>query len=113
MADSSGVYVMQIAAKLTGMHPQTLRKYERAGFLTPERSKTLRMYSNEDIARLMMIKRLVEVAGLNLAGVELALHLRARILDMKKGLASASISPSQAQQALELLNEMLEILGTG
>ena len=57
---NSGVYVMRVAAMLTGMHPQTLRKYERAGLLEPSRNKKLRMYSDNDIARLRMIKHLVD-----------------------------------------------------
>ena len=48
----TGVYVMRVACMLSGMHPQTLRKYERAGLLVPSPSKMLRMYSDDDIARL-------------------------------------------------------------
>ena len=87
----TGVYVMQVASTLSGMHPQTLRKYERVGFLTPSRSRTLRMYSEEDIARLRLIKRLVDEVGLNLNGVELAFSLQNKILDMKEELAAADI----------------------
>ena len=83
MENINGIYVMQVASMLTGMHPQTLRKYERAGFLAPSRSKTLRMYSDEDIARLKTIKYLVDEVGLNLAGVGLALQLQDTLLDVK------------------------------
>jgi MerR family transcriptional regulator/heat shock protein HspR len=87
-----GIYVMQVATMLTGMHPQTLRKYERAGFLAPSRRYMVRLYSDEDIARLKMIKHLVDDMGLNLAGVELALKLRDSLLDMKDEIATAGVS---------------------
>ena len=74
--DQQGLYIISVAARLLAMHPQTLRKYERAGFLTPNRTGgMLRLYSAEDIQRLQLIKHLVEDLGLNLAGVELGLAL--------------------------------------
>jgi len=107
-----GVYVMQVASMLTGMHPQTLRKYERAGFLAPSRRHTCRMYSDEDIERLKMIKRLVDNGGLNLAGVELALRLRAGILGMQQEMASGSSGPHLEKRLGEIIDELLGILGT-
>ena len=112
MESTTGVYVMQVASMLTGMHPQTLRKYERAGFLTPSRSKTLRMYSDEDIACLKMIKHLIDEGGLNLAGIDLALKLRGSILDVKEELVSAGISRGLEDRLLGLLDELLAMLGT-
>lgn len=101
---------MQVAATLTDMHPQTLRKYERAGFLTPLRNRTLRRYSDEDIDRLRMIKHLVYKKGLNLAGVELALSLRGRILEMKEELSLAGINPRLERKITGLLDEILEMV---
>ncbi len=89
MERSSGVYIMRVAAMLTGMHPQTLRKYERAGLLEPSRCKKLRMYSDEDIARLRTIKHLVDDIGLNLAGVKVALKIQDAILKIRKQMASS------------------------
>ena len=106
-----GVYVMQVASKLTGMHPQTLRKYERAGFLTPSRHYMVRLYSDEDIVRLRIIKHLVDEIGLNLAGVELALNLRDRIVAMKKNIDSSGISHEMLKHLDESLDEMLAMLG--
>jgi len=111
MESTVGVYVMQVASMLTGMHPQTLRKYERAGFLAPSRRHLVRMYSDEDIARLKMIKHLVDDEGLNLAGVELALRLRDRLLDMKREIISVGISRRLEQHFTSLVDEMLEMLG--
>ena len=112
MESAAGVYVMQVASMLTGMHPQTLRKYERAGFLSPSRHYMVRMYSDEDIARLKMIKHLVDDEGLNLAGVELVLKLRERLLDMKKEIISVGMNQQFEWHFTSLLDEMLEMLGS-
>lgn len=110
MAYSLGVYVMHVASMLSGMHPQTLRKYERAGFLTPSRSNTLRMYSDEDVAHLRMIKRLVDDGGLNLAGVEMVLKMRVKILKTREKLLEDEMSRKLDEPVLGLLDELLEIL---
>ena len=108
---NTGVYVMQVASRLTGMHPQTLRKYERSGLLTPSRSNALRMYSDDDISRLKMIKHLVD-GGHNLAGVELALKMRSSVLEIKEQLVSAGISRRLESRLTGLLDRLLETLGT-
>ena len=72
----TGVYIISVAARLLEMHPQTLRKYERVGLVHPSRTGgQLRLYSNEDLLRLRVIRRLVDELGLNLAGVRLVLDL--------------------------------------
>jgi MerR family transcriptional regulator, heat shock protein HspR len=109
---TDGVYIMRVAAMLTGMHPQTLRKYERAGLLEPQRSKKLRMYSDEDIARLRTIKHLVDDIGLNLAGVKIALKLQETVLKIRKQLASTDLNPNRRKQLLKSLDESLDTLGT-
>ncbi len=111
MREISGVYVMRVASMLTGMHPQTLRKYERVGLVRPSRSNMLRLYSDEDVARLRMIKHLVEEVGLNLAGVELALSMYDSILNMRRELAATEIGGELGQRLAGLLDEMLETLG--
>jgi MerR family transcriptional regulator/heat shock protein HspR len=108
--EHGGVYVMHVASMLTGMHPQTLRKYERAGFLVPSRHYKVRMYSDEDIARLKLIKHLVIDEKLNLAGVELVLRLRDKFLDMKSEVISARIDPRLEQLFTELIDDVLEVL---
>src|SRR5947209_2637033 len=73
---SDALYVISVAARLVEMHPTTLRKYERVGFLEPSRTPgRTRLYSLEDISRLRQIKRLVEEREMNLAGVQMALNL--------------------------------------
>src|SRR5215467_15985680 len=73
---SDALYVISVAARLVELHPTTLRKYERVGFLEPSRTPgRTRLYSHEDIRRLRQIKRLVEEREMNLAGVQMALAL--------------------------------------
>src|SRR5713226_10297346 len=73
---SDALYVISVAARLVELHPTTLRKYERVGFLEPSRTPgRTRLYSLEDIHRLRQIKRLVEEREMNLAGVQMALDL--------------------------------------
>src|ERR671933_3079482 len=75
-AISDALYVISVAARLVELHPTTLRKYERVGFLEPSRTPgRTRLYSLEDIRRLRQIKRLVEEREMNLAGVQMALEL--------------------------------------
>ena len=76
MRESEPLYVISVASRLLQLHPQTLRKYEREGFVAPSRTTgNLRLYSSEDIDRLRQVKALVEERGINLAGVQLALQL--------------------------------------
>ena len=73
---SAALYVISVAARLVELHPTTLRKYERVGFLEPSRTPgRTRLYSHADIRRLRQIKRLVEDQEINLAGVQMALDL--------------------------------------
>jgi MerR family transcriptional regulator/heat shock protein HspR len=80
MSADEPVYTIAVTARLTGMHAQTLRKYERAGLLTPARpSGNQRLYSANDIERLRRIQYLVEEKGVNIAGLELALSMTDRL----------------------------------
>jgi MerR family transcriptional regulator, heat shock protein HspR len=111
MEQSNGVYIMRVASMLTGMHPQTLRKYERAGLLEPSRSKRLRMYSEEDIERLKTIKHLVDELGLNLAGVRLALDVKDKIIKIKGQLALTELNENKKKKLIKALDESLMALG--
>jgi len=74
------LYVISVVARLLGMHQQTLRYYERTGIITPSRSRgNVRLYSEQDVARLRQIKRLMDDLGVNLAGAEVVLRMRDRI----------------------------------
>lgn len=71
------MYVISIAASLTGCHPRTLRIYEEEGLVDPVRTNTnIRLYSDDDVRRVRAIRYLTQVRGVNLAGVKLLLQLR-------------------------------------
>jgi len=71
------VYVISVAASLTGCHPRTLRIYEEEGLLEPVRTETnIRLYSDDDVYRVRVIRYLTQRRGVNLAGVKLLLQLR-------------------------------------
>jgi MerR family transcriptional regulator, heat shock protein HspR len=74
--DDRAVYIISVAAELAGVHPQTLRIYERKGLLSPARTAgNTRRYSNRDIERLRMIQRLTQEFGVNLAGVKMVVEM--------------------------------------
>ncbi len=77
--NSLPVFIMSVAAGLVGMHPNTLRKYERAGLVSPSRSKRLRKYSINDIRRLLELKELAD-KGVNIAGLKIILENRLKIM---------------------------------
>ena len=85
------LYAMAVAARLTRMHPQTLRKYERAGLLRPARVGNDRLYSQADIDRLHHIRYLVEELGLNVAGLELTLRMADRLESVGRDAPSSEL----------------------
>lgn len=87
--NARGVYVISVAAELAGVHPQTLRIYERKGLLDPARTAGgNRRYSERDLARLERIAQLT-AEGLNLAGVKRVLALEAELEQVRDELARA------------------------
>jgi len=91
------VYVISVAAELTGMHPQTLRIYERKGLLDPSRtSGGSRRFSDTDLSRLRHIQELT-ASGLNLEGVRRVLELEAEVRRLNEELSDVK---DQAQAAL-------------
>lgn len=71
------MYVISVAANLAGCHPRTLRIYEDEGLVDPVRTETnIRLYSDDDLRRVRVIRYLTQVRGVNLAGVKLLLQLR-------------------------------------
>ncbi len=86
-----GVYIISVAARILEMHPQTLRKYERLGLIQPQRTNgMLRLYSQDDISKILLIRHLMENLGLNLAGVEFALALVANLGTLRRRLRSVA-----------------------
>ncbi|MQG00118.1 MAG: MerR family transcriptional regulator [SAR202 cluster bacterium] len=78
-------YVISVVARMLQVHTQTLRYYEREGLLEPARSKgNIRLYSRSDIDKLRRIKTLIDDLGINLAGVQVVLHMSERMYDMER-----------------------------
>jgi MerR family transcriptional regulator/heat shock protein HspR len=93
------VYVISVAAEIAGVHPQTLRIYERKGLLEPARtSGGSRRYSEEDLRRLARIAELTE-QGLNLAGVKRVLALEAEVEHLKAEVVRARREAVEAVEA--------------
>jgi MerR family transcriptional regulator, heat shock protein HspR len=81
------LYMIGVVAEMLKVHPQTLRFYEKKGLLRPSRSMgRTRMYSQEDVEELARLLRLTRDMGVNLAGVEVILKMRRRMVDMQKQL---------------------------
>ena len=84
MPEDEPIYVISIAARMVGMHQQTLRYYERAGLIEPKRTGgNIRMYSNEDIQKIRTAQRLIGELGVNLAGVEIILRMSEQIRSLQ------------------------------
>ena len=82
---NQAAYMISNVAKTYDVHPQTLRLYERQGLLKPSRSEgNTRLYTEEDLERLELILNLTRELGVNLAGVEIILNMRARVEEMQK-----------------------------
>lgn len=83
--EDRAVYIISVAAELAGVHPQTLRIYERKGLLSPKRTAgNTRRYSDSDIARLQMIQALTQQQGINLAGVKLIMEMEDRLDELHR-----------------------------
>ena len=97
-ADDAGVYVISVAAQISGMHPQTLRQYDKLGLVSPSRTEGRnRRYSLRDIALLSAVQRLVG-EGINHAGIK-------RIIDLESAMANMAIEVAQLRIEVNALVE--------
>lgn len=98
-ADGGAVYVISVAAQLAGVHPQTLRNYERSGLLDPSRtSGGSRRFSEADLARLARIQELT-AEGVNLEGVRRILALELRVTELTGRLEAAGEETAEQVEA--------------
>lgn len=99
-ADQEPLYLISIAAQLTGLHPQTVRLYERLGLVSPTRvGNKNRLFSDADIERLRQIRRFTRDMGVNLAGVEIILDLLRRIEELQAEIGSLRARLQAAEEA--------------
>ncbi len=107
------LYFISVAARMLGMHPQTLRKYERLGLVQPTRTiGSMRLYSQEELERLKLIKRLVDDAGINLAGVQRLLSIAEVVQRLRPLMREERLSARDTRRRLvQELDELSRMLG--
>jgi MerR family transcriptional regulator/heat shock protein HspR len=102
------VYVISVAAELAGVHPQTLRMYERKGLVRPSRTAgNVRRYSEADIERLRAIHRLTQELGINLAGVQLIMQMQEEVGSLRQ---RSTALAKELERVRERLRDELERL---
>jgi MerR family transcriptional regulator, heat shock protein HspR len=113
MTQHDELFFISMAARELGMHPQTLRKYERLGLIQPTRTiGSVRVYSRSEIDRLRVIKHLVDEAGINPAGVQRLLDVADVVQRMRPLVAAAPAGRPRAHRRLEReLDHLIEMLG--
>jgi MerR family transcriptional regulator/heat shock protein HspR len=103
--DERALFVISVAAELAGVHPQTLRMYERKGLLRPQRTQgNTRRYSQADIEIVRLIQELTQERGMNLAGAEMVLQLQQQLEQAQERMERLR------REALELQQQLVENL---
>ena len=107
------IIFISVAARRLGMHPQTLRKYERIGLVRPSRTVgSMRVYSRAEISRLRMIKHLVDDRGVNLAGVQLLMSVADGIERIRPLMNDIELGrPARRRQLARELGRISRLLG--
>ncbi len=106
------LFLISVAAERLGMHPQTLRKYERLGLVRPTRThNSVRVYSPDEIERLRTIKYLVDELGINLAGVERLLSIAEVVRRLRPLALDTPPTRGQQRQLAQELRRLNDLLG--
>src|SRR6201990_2683700 len=101
MSDDTPVYVISVAAQLSGLHPQTLRQYDRLGLVSPDRTAGRgRRYSGRDIGLLRQVQQLSQDEGINLAGIERIIELENQVAALQARVAELSDAVDGAAAAM-------------
>jgi MerR family transcriptional regulator/heat shock protein HspR len=107
-----GLFFISMAARHLGMHPQTLRKYERLGLIRPTRTiGSVRVYTSEEIERLRAIKYLVDELGINLAGVQRLLAVAEIVTRMRPLARGTALPRHDARRLAQELDRLCDLLG--
>lgn len=102
LTEESPVYVISVAAQLSGLHPQTLRQYDRLGLVSPDRTAGRgRRYSARDIELLREVQRLSQDEGINLAGIKRIIELEQQVAALKARVAELSSAVEGAAAAMQ------------
>ena len=112
MSIDDDFFFISVAARMLGMHPQTLRKYERLGLVRPSRTiGSMRVYSREELDRLRAIKRLVDDGGINLAGVQRLLSIADVVQRMRPLMRDEPLSTREARRLTQEVDQLARLLG--
>ena len=117
--DDQPVFVISVAAQLSGMHPQTLRQYDRLGLVTPDRTGGGgRRYSARDVALLREVQRLSQEDGVNLAGIKRIIELEHHVVALQERVqellaqldaARAAAASAQADAVASLRRDLVPL----
>jgi MerR family transcriptional regulator/heat shock protein HspR len=106
------LFFISVAARMLGMHPQTLRKYERLGLVQPSRTiGSMRLYSREELERLKVIKRLVDDGGINLAGVQRLLSIAEIVQRIRPLMRDEPLTARDARRLTQEIDQLARLLG--
>jgi MerR family transcriptional regulator/heat shock protein HspR len=107
------LFLISMAARMLGMHPQTLRKYERLGLVQPSRTiGSMRLYSRDELDRLKVIKHLVGKGGVNLAGVQRLLSIAEVVERIRPLIRDEALSARDGRRrVVQELDEIARMLG--
>jgi MerR family transcriptional regulator, heat shock protein HspR len=107
------LFLISMAARMLGMHPQTLRKYERLGLVQPSRTiGSMRLYSRDELDRLKVIKHLVGKGGVNLAGVQRLLSIAEVVERIRPLMRDEALSARDGRRRVaQELDEIARMLG--
>jgi MerR family transcriptional regulator/heat shock protein HspR len=112
MAIDHDLYFISMAARLLDMHPQTLRKYERLGLVRPTRTMgSMRVYSEDELERLRLIKHLVDEAGVNLAGVQRLLTIAEAVQRIRPLMNEGASRPDARRRLAHEIKRIAEMVG--
>jgi MerR family transcriptional regulator, heat shock protein HspR len=106
------LYFISVAARMLGMHPQTLRKYERLGLVQPTRTiGSMRLYSREELDRIKMIKHLVDDGGINLAGVQRLLSIAEVVQRIRPLMRDEALSARETRRLTQEIDALIRMIG--
>jgi MerR family transcriptional regulator, heat shock protein HspR len=112
--EERGVYIISVAAELAGMHPQTLRIYERKGLLRPARTAgNTRRYSERDIEMLRQIHELTQERGINLAGVKMIVEMERQLDELRRTIDELSGEMQRARRRVRQAAEQARLEAEG
>ena len=112
MSIDDDLFFISVAARMLGMHPQTLRKYERLGLVRPTRTMgSMRVYSEDELERLRLIKHLVDEAGVNLAGVQRLLTIAESVQRIRPLMNEEAARPDARRRLAHEIKRIAEMVG--